>query len=304
MRRPHMKKILIFALALLFFFPIIASASTYDIVGTSAYMLIEMTPDRKAELHTSNDYYFYMVDDVASWSDLKSVCLGYFHAVGLKNDGTVVVDSKSSFSRSKIPVSEWRDIVDVGCNSNLYALKADGTVLTTDYIGQQIFNNEMPSYPIPKLTMLSVGISCAAGLGEDGIVYCYVPDLGKVFSEKLAENTIVMACGGNFVAALDQNGTVNYLTTGSAEGLEVVKDWKEIVKIVADDTYLYGLTKDGEILSTNKNRYLSSEVENRDFISIVPVNYEAVGMKADGKLYSLDAYPNQLLVELIDGFNK
>lgn len=68
--------------------------------------------------------------NVSDWTDMIEVAAGYDYTVGLRSDGTVAAVGDSE----KCDVASWTGIVKVWADDmdGIYALKDDGTILTTD----------------------------------------------------------------------------------------------------------------------------------------------------------------------------
>ena len=75
----------------------------------------------------SNDY------DLSSWSDIIDLCCGNSHIIGLKENGTVIMECMHGL---RVPcncdVSGWTDIISVSAGAkHILGLKSDGTVVAT-----------------------------------------------------------------------------------------------------------------------------------------------------------------------------
>ena len=70
--------------------------------------------------------------NVSAWSGIIAVDCGAYHTVGLKADGTVVAVGRNE--EGQCDVAEWGDIVEIACTDyDTIGLKRDGTVVRTGY---------------------------------------------------------------------------------------------------------------------------------------------------------------------------
>lgn len=69
--------------------------------------------------------------DVSDWTDIVAIAAGDDYTVGLKSDGTVV--TKGYWFDSRRKTSDWTDIVAISAATHTVGLKSDGTVVATGY---------------------------------------------------------------------------------------------------------------------------------------------------------------------------
>ena len=70
--------------------------------------------------------------NVTDWSGIVAIDCGAYHTVGLKADGTVVAVGRNE--EGQCDVAEWGDIVEIVCTDyDTVGLKRDGTVVRTGY---------------------------------------------------------------------------------------------------------------------------------------------------------------------------
>ena len=71
--------------------------------------------------------------DVSSWTNITAIAAGYFHTVGLREDGTVVAVGDYWFGR--LNVSDWTNIRQPSC-----------ALTTMDYLNQTTTNIQNATY--------------------------------------------------------------------------------------------------------------------------------------------------------------
>lgn len=79
-------------------------------------------------VHLKSDNY-----DLSSWSDMIDLCYGNSHIIGLKENGTVIMECMHSLKAPcNCDVSGWTDIISVSAGAkHILGLKSDGTVVAT-----------------------------------------------------------------------------------------------------------------------------------------------------------------------------
>lgn len=186
--------------------------------------------------------------DIPDWTDIVSLATSLEYAVGLKSDGTVVVDNIGS---SHFDVSQWSEIVAVAAGRfHVVGLKADGTVVATG-------NNEKGQCDVDHWTdivAIAAGQSHTVGLRADGTVVA-VGD--KSHGECMVSgwtDVTQIAAGYLYTLGLRKDGTV--LAVGrNTDGQRNVFDWKEIVAISAMFKHSVGLKADGTVVACGDNEY-------------------------------------------------
>ena len=134
--------------------------------------------------YTGAQKYYYGQCDVSDWTDIVAISAGGYHTVGLKADGTVVAtkytgdgnygqcDVSSANDSVQCDVSNWTNIVAISAGGNYtVGLKADGTVVATEYTGdQEFYYGQCDVSDWTDIAAISAGWSCTVGLKADGTV--------------------------------------------------------------------------------------------------------------------------------------
>lgn len=155
-------------------------------------------------------------------ADRETISVGYYHTVGLRNDGTVVVagsnwdcNKKTISPNGQCDVDTWNKIVDIEAgNYHTVGLKSDGTVLAT---------------------------------GQNSLGQCEVSEWTDI---------VAVAAGEGYSAGLRADGTV--MVAGS-ESVSSAADWTDIISIAGGDEVIIGIKADGTTVSTKPNVIASKE---------------------------------------------
>lgn len=103
---------------------------------------------------------------VNSWHNIKQVAMGYYNAMGLKSDGTVLYHSELETTDRHF-YNHCRGVVQVDCTSVYYGvdysavLHADGTVTSDSFEGTKEWHD---------IIQIAVNERCVVGLKRNGTV--------------------------------------------------------------------------------------------------------------------------------------
>ena len=193
--------------------------------------------------------------DVSGWADIVAVSAGEDHTVGLKADGTVVAVGSNYYG--ECDVSEWRDIVAISARNNRTAgLKADGNVFLMGQYAPTIVD------------------------GEDNLLPYGVYDSDWT-------GIVAISTGRDFTLGLKVDGTV-VAEGDSDEGECDVSDWEDIVAISAGSSHSVGLKADGTVVAVGWNLSGQCDVAQwSDIVAISAGTNHTVGLKADGTVVAV-----------------
>ncbi|MBI5892425.1 MAG: hypothetical protein HZB79_02050 [Deltaproteobacteria bacterium] len=100
--------------------------------------------------------------DVSDWTNIKAIASGWYHTVGLKEDGTVVV---GGYFTEK--VSDWTNIKAIAAGwTHIVGLKEDGTVVAVGYNR----DGQLDVSGWTNIKAIAAGVYHTLGLKEDGTV--------------------------------------------------------------------------------------------------------------------------------------
>ena len=180
---------------------------------------------------------------------------GYYHTVGLKNNGSVVAVGYNEYGQCD--VADWTGIIAVsaGCYHTV-GLKADNTVIA---IGDNSTDAE-------RYTSTDA---------EHYKGRCDVDNWTDI---------VAVTAGFYHTVGLRMDGTV--IAAGQNEsGRCDVGEWTDIVMISASNNHTVGLKADGTLVVTGSNRYGQCDVESwTNIVAVSAGEMYTVGLKADGTL--------------------
>lgn len=210
------------------------------------------------------------------WTDIIDISSGRFLNIGLKEDGTVVIDS----SRGEKDCG-WRDIVDVSAGTNhVVGVKSDGTVVA-------VGDNDSGQCDVMEWTdivAVSAGACHTVGLEADGTVVAVGLVIGL---DNLNEwkNIISVSAGDFHTVGLKADGTV--VATGY-DGYDGVGIWDDIVAISAGGNHTVGLKADGTVVAVGNNDEGQCNVQGwTDIVAISAGGDHTVGIKSDGTVVAV-----------------
>ena len=221
------------------------------------------------------------LDNLAVTSAIK-VCEGDGFSAVLNEDGSVV--TSGMISKNAKEVESWRNIIDIAAgNNHLAGLDSNGRVYCVgdseacDIAGTRsvtkIFATDNATIALNEIGTLSysgslIGSSylgdflnikdiassenILAILSSEDTLNVYSKSGSYLKSETWTE-LVDVACGNDFVAALDKYGKV-YIEIDNDEISEQVSEWSNIIAIAAGKDYLIGF--DGKnIMGVGNNSY-------------------------------------------------
>ena len=184
--------------------------------------------------------------DVRTWTDITAVACGAGFTVGLRADGTVLAVGDNYYGQCN--VTEWQDVSAIACGDyHTVGLKKDGTLI-------------------------------AAGRNDDG--QCNIDGWA---------NVIKIICMGYETIALCKNGTV--LCTGESLRDNDMENIKELS--------LLGLRKDGSVACPFQADEVRRGIDNwKDLVSAVEVEYLIYGLRKDGVIISAKQLPWEDIISI------
>ena len=212
------------------------------------------------------------------WKNIICVKLGKMHAVGLKDDGTVVTCGDNS--KGQCDVQNWKDIIAISAGDNhTIGLKKDGTVVACG-------DNTLGQCDVQTWTdikSIATKINVTAAIKQDGtVIACGDNSLGQC-NTKTWQNITDISVGYVNIAGLKDDGTV-VISGDNSQNQCNVENWKDIIKIVSGNYYTVGLKKDGTVIATGWNEYgQCNTIEWKDIVDVVASYSHILGLSKDGK---------------------
>ena len=254
--------------------------------------------------------------DVSEWSDIVAVSAGSTCTVGLKSDGTAVaagneyeymgVCNVSGWSDIKMPQESLRPIKDTPrrspeelaaaraavapyqetalstYSSHTAGLKADGTVVVTEFEGNYFLENADYS-DWNDIVAVDTGLFYTAALRSDGTVLTEGYEFEGQCDISDWTDMVAIAAGYEHLIGLRADGTV--AATGFTFANRcAVGDWTDIVAVSAGRIHTVGLKSDGTLVAVGENRYGQCDSVGywKDIIAVSAGYEHTVGLKAGG----------------------
>ena len=222
------------------------------------------------------------LQEIVNWKDVVSVKLGKAHAVGLKQDGTVVACGDNS--KGQCDVKNWKDIVEIYAGDNhTIGLQKGGTVVACG-------DNSLGQCDVQTWTdikAITAKLNNTVAIKQDGtVISCGDNSKGQCNTETW-QNIVDVSIGYVNIAGLKEDGTVIVSGDNSQKQCNV-EGWKDIVKIVLGNYYTIGLKKDGTVIATGWNEYGQCDTsEWTDIVDIVASYGHVLGLTKDGKVVAI-----------------
>lgn len=212
--------------------------------------------------------------NVSGWRDIVAVATGYYHSIGLKEDGTVVATGGNECGACN--VSRWTDIVAISAGGTYsVGLKADGTVVTAGW-------NYGNVSQWADIIAVAAGSEHMLGLKADGTVLASGNNEYGQCDVSGWTDIVAVAAGYYYSIGLKSDGTV--VTTGdNKHGQRDVSGWTDIVAVAAGGWHSLGLKADGSAVIAGL--YADEQCGVSEWTDVVAVAagwLYTLGLKADG----------------------
>ena len=260
-------------------------------------------------------------DHAADWENIVSVEAGYRFVVGLKADGTVVLEDFLEKREHPLDVSGWTEVTELVVPSQaglIFGLRSGGSGLAT---GIESVAARVSGWT--EIEQLVVSSCAAAGLRRDGTVCgvyffgdddeiavpyfdglkgiirlfpgpndIYAQDLaGELYdcgSLRFGKDLVELAYNAGVLLCRYADGTAQLDIPGGScdygEG-RCVKEWSGLTQVAATDWLYAGLRSDGRVVACNLYSPLPAVDSWRDIKQIRAVfGGFLLGLHADGRL--------------------
>ena len=194
--------------------------------------------------------------DVQDWKDIIAIAVGDNHTIGLKKDGTVIACGDNS--QGQCDVQNWTNVKSIFAKlNNTVALKQDGTVVACgdNAMGQ------CNTADWQNITDITIGYANIAGIKDDGTAVVSGDDLLNQCKVQDWTDIIKIGLGNFFTVGLKKDGSV--VAVGwNKYGQCNTADWKDIVDIAVSYSHVLGLSKDGKVFAIGWNEHGQCDVQN------------------------------------------
>ena len=273
-------------------------AIAQSMISAGRYRTIALKSDGRAISTKIKTRAYKDIYNISWWRNLVAVSAGMRHAVGLKQNGTVVRTDIESGYPGQERVTDWKNIVAVSVGmSHTVGLKADGTVVAAGF--DQTGNCDVSGWR--DIVAISAGRDHTVGLKADGTVVAtkYTGD-GPYYGQCDVEDwtdIVAISAAVEHTVGLKADGTVvatKYLGHPNLDrGLCAVENWTDIVAISASRAFTLGLRKDGTVVVAGA--YFAGKDEGRkeldlsqwrNIVAISAHTAYVVGLRSDGTVIS------------------
>jgi alpha-tubulin suppressor-like RCC1 family protein len=211
-----------------------------------------------------------------------TLATGYYHTVGITEDGTVVAVGNNDYGQCN--VGGWTNIVQVaaGCHHTV-GITEDGTVVA-------VGNNEARQCNVGGWTgiaQVAAGGDHTVGLKEDGTVVAVGYNKYGQCNVGGWTGIAQVAAGGDHTVGLKSDDTV--VAVGYNEyGQCNVGSWTEIVLVTAGRQHTVGLKDDGTVVAVGDNEYKQCNVGSwTEIRNVAAGGQHTVGLKDDGTVVAV-----------------
>lgn len=197
--------------------------------------------------------------NVSGWRDIVAVATGYYHSIGLKEDGTVVATGGNECGACN--VSRWTDIVAISAGGTYsVGLKADGTVVTAGW-------NYGNVSQWADIIAVAAGSEHMLGLKADGTVLASGNNEYGQCDVSGWTDIVAVAAGGWHSLGLKADGSAVIAGLYADEQCGV-SEWTDVVAVAAGWLYTLGLKADGTVVATGNDGYWQCTVSGWTDIGI------------------------------------
>ena len=236
---------------------------------------------------TEYTYDFYEGQcDVSSWSDIIGIAASRDISVGIRSDGTIITTHNSYYR----DIDTWADIVavSIGYNKVIIALKADGSIVSSEYTDETESRNDV--YDVSGWKDIKTPLSKEK---IDQIRTKHKKQLELIEKEKPQkyQEAVAAEAEGNTIKAAMLYGSITDYKDSKEKSFKL---WNNIAirESISVGSHIIGLKKDGTV-SVNKcsgNHYREEVCDFSGWYDIVSVSAgssHSVGLKADGTVVAV-----------------
>ncbi len=163
--------------------------------------------------------------EVKSWENVTYIALGSSHAVAVKDDGTVVCTGSSN----ACDVSDWSNIEKVYAGNDItIGQTTDGKLVSSGS-----FSSSDRINALQNVTSVSIGAKEIAVVNTSGTVSCYA--IGSEATSNTAVWTSVtqVAVGNEYVAGISSGRAI--LATNDESASSIANSWTDTIKYIASN---------------------------------------------------------------------
>ncbi|MBP3685368.1 MAG: TIR domain-containing protein [Oscillospiraceae bacterium] len=215
--------------------------------------------------------------DTDHWKNIIEVSAGQYHTAGLRDDGTVLAVGYNE--NGQCNTDHWTDIIAVSAGGwHTVGLRSNGTVVA---VGMND-NGQCNVKKWTDIVAVSAGRNHTVGLRKDGtVVSVGANDYGQCNTDKWRD-IIAVKAGGYHTVGLRRDGSVVAVGTSDNDRCSTEK-WTDIVAVGAASSHTVALRSDGTVVAIGSNKYGQCDTENwTDIVAISTTGWYTVGLRSDG----------------------
>ena len=219
--------------------------------------------------------------DTSDWENIVQIAAYKDHAVGLREDGSVVVTGASP---DEYNVSGWREIIQVAaCDEGVIGVMESGLVLL-----------EGPC----SNCLLDCGkwedVDQIVGAGELIVAQMKNKDLMTVNEYKIEDKlhsdqyrrVVSGAAVNNWIVFVFDDGSIKTIGDGK-EVEDVVSSWTDMKQVAGGNGFAVGLKNDGTVHKAGDSPKNPLDVTNwSDMVAVCAGGNHAIGLRADGTVFA------------------
>lgn len=216
---------------------------------------------------------------------LTQVCVGQEHAVGLKEDGTVVAWGKSAYGRTAVPAGLAGVKYIAAGSIHTVALKNDGTVVAW---GDNTYGQTDVPAGLINVKAIAAGGNHTVALKNDGTLVAWGLNSSNQVDIPVGLSAVkAIAAGESHTVALLTNGTVVGWGSSSNDQLPVPATALSGVNAISAGTYhTVALKTNGTVVAWGLNSSSQATVPSglNGVKSVAAGTYHTVALKNDGNV--------------------
>ena len=183
-------------------------------------------------------------EDLSDWKDITMIAAGADHSVGLKSDGTVVCNGNENACQ----VSDWENIASVYAGNGItIGLTKDGEMKAAGSVNSAIANQTGVKSVVASDNMIAMIL-------EDGTVKTSALGSAQVLDTSSWKDITGAAIGTDAMLGINKNGTVS-LAGGDDDMKTIVSGWTNIQHVAAYQGTYVAVDKAGNLYGTGDNTY-------------------------------------------------
>lgn len=228
-----------------------------------------------------------VASEIEGWTNIVDIAVLGSYALGLKNDGTVVIAGENVPDNLKQAISAWENVVAISAGTTqAVGLKSDGTLCVVDTellsAGEQEYA-ETASWS--EIVDISVGAEYIVGRRADGtVVACGDNSCGQC-NVTGWNNVVAISASGVCTLGVKSDGSV--LVTGGSnawgKNLSEISTWTDIVAVSAGYGRIAGLKANGTVVTTQTIHFGEYDLSSWTNIVAISTSIDSVyGLRSDG----------------------